>query len=228
MKRLLVIVLLLLGPRLEAQVSTDFLNVNALMAQVVEKALENDELKQKHFRFTKTEITKNLSKNSKEKIGKPKWQGAGLKNEPMCLDPNDLLGVLLSSYDFVFDGVDTENGKTYYKVNFSPRAGIPDEGSACKKAALRLTGTLWVDTEHLYAAKLMAQMPDDFSKEFNTVGGFGKVKWVNVDLRQSRKDHGIVAIDSLTVQVKYRVWFLMAFHYFEQYKYVYSNYTYIP
>lgn len=227
MKRLLIIcVLLLLGPRSEAQVENRIHNVNDLMKKVVQKAKENDSLKQKHARFSKIEIVKDLNENGKVIGGEgPTQQGVGLPNKPPKLDPDEMLNLLLTRFDLALsDHKINRSGKEYYEVKFSPRANMADEKDLYKKAVVRLSGTLWIDANDLYMTRLTAEMPVERGY---SAWGIGKVRGIGVEIKQSQKPdlNNLVLIDLVDVKVRYRIVFV---HFSREYIHLYTDYEYVP
>ena len=227
MKRLLVCLIILLGPQVLAQ--EDWADISSLVDAAIKKAIENNELKKSHVRFKKKEIRTNLNKPDSDPEKKEGDWGVGIKNEDLKVTPQDISS---ETHEFSFNrSLLTPNGYLVYEVNFKPRPNLPPAKNAFLEVANRSSGTMWIDPENLYVVSITGQMPADMSKAFSAGLGFGNIKWVKYEINQSRRAelNNLIVIDSVKVRIKYRIlWLVVARHYYEEYTYEYSNYVYIP
>lgn len=229
MKKLLICLLILLGPQILAK--EDKIDASDLIDAAIKKAIENNELKRKHLQFTKLETKRNLNTpDANPEVKASRW-GVKIRNEDLKITPQDISSKTHEFYfndSFPYYTVDGY-GRKIYEINFKPRAGLPPAKNAYLEVANRSSGTMWLDGENLYVLKIVGHMPDDLSKAFSAGFGFGNIKWVKYEINQSKRTdlNNIIVINSIKVQIRYRIWFFRAIHRFEEYGYQYSDYVYV-
>ena len=114
------------GPQISAQNGTNHIDTNELMAEVAKKASDNDIVKRQGLRFWKQITVRDLDKKGRIIERRGIKQGAGLDNEGLGLNPNELLS---SSYIFTLKGHEEKNGRVCYIISFEPKPGLPDKGN---------------------------------------------------------------------------------------------------
>ena len=219
MKRLLILALILgfIGPQLQAQSDK---KAQDIITRVISNAKTNDDQKEKHLIFKKVKITRDF-KTDDEDERKELWQGVGYIEEPLEFDPGE---VLSTSYDFTLYGSGTNtDGINFHQIRFRPRPNISDGSNYYQKAAKRMSGTLWIDSDHLYVYRLSAEMPRDksFSAWF-----FGSVDWVELSLTQSRRTDlkNIIVINQVSAKVTY---YVLGWPFNKEYIRRYQDYRYV-
>lgn len=202
----------------------EYTNPIELVNAVVTNARDNDERKRRSLSFTKTYTVHELDANGTpkmEKIGEREivHERAGKKSEPPPIDINRVLAI---NYHFRFDDNKFQilNGKLHYVLHFWPKEKLPDGENGYYDAANRLSGTVYIDAEHLYLRRLVAVM----DKPFNVVWPLGRIRRIELTLEQELRPDldNLVIVNHFTVDsVRYRRLFSEKF---EKHAYVYTDY----
>lgn len=214
---------LLFSLKTSAQEDQEYTDPYQLIKVVIQKARENDKLKNGLLIFDKTEIAYELDEFGNRKPGKPiseekTPQGKGRESKPLPLDMNL---VLESSYnvEFNLNKVQFLDGESVYAVNFSPKNRFAGGQNGYYKAANRASGIVYINKKHLYAQRIEAEM----AEPFNIYAGLGRLRAAKFTFEQKMIPdlNNLVVINRFEATVRYR-YLVKEKH--EKYIYIYNNY----
>ena len=206
------------------------LSADELMTEVVAKAKENDELKQKHLAFEETYLMeefnfagqKRSGEHSNKSITGERKQFAQFK-----MGIGDLLQILVARHQFSF--ADPEqvilNGRVCTVVEFRPKEGLTDITNE-DRFINRLRGKLWIDAQNHALWLVEANIPeeDEFNFKVWRLFFFATINVKNFELEFQQTEYmGIMVENQIRVRAKFIV---LSATRTRKYDYQYKNYRY--
>ena len=204
-----------------------------IMRTVIQRALENDDLKKKHLEYKRTykiedlnsrEEPTRLKKNEVtfisnglekliEKDGQPVKNGSG--SAPGINFDN----ALANFYEFSLNEkpIIMMAGRAYHVINFKPKRNKNPNGDI-EEILSRLTGTIYIDIEKLFIYKLNAKLAESYKR------GWFIYKLGRADIELEQKEfENIVVVNYFKVIDKYYVFGVETF---ERQMITYTDYIY--
>lgn len=204
-----------------------------IMRAVIQKALDNDDLKKTRLEYKKNYKIEDLNSreepirlkknevifvsNGTEKLierdDKP------IKGASSSLPNINFDNALASFYEYRLDEkpVIMMAGRAYHVINFKPKRNTRPNGDTEKVLAL-LTGTIYIDVEKLFIYKLNAKLTENYKRGWLIY----KLSRADIELKQKEFEN-LVVVDYFKVIDKY---YLFRVETFERRVITYTDYAY--